>query len=88
MLMTVLKGELAVKQSIALIKAFKSLKDAAIADWAFEGDLSITAIEFEDTMEQWGKVSKSEFGSWYSPERKETVRAVNCSDGDVAIREI
>ena len=31
MLMTVLKGELAVKQSIALIKAFKSLKDAAIA---------------------------------------------------------
>ena len=31
MLMTVLKGDLAVKQSIALIKAFKSLKDAAIA---------------------------------------------------------
>jgi len=31
MLMTVLKGELAVKQSIALIKAFKALKDAAIA---------------------------------------------------------
>ena len=31
MLMTVLKGELAVKQSIALIKAFKALKDAALA---------------------------------------------------------
>ncbi len=31
MLMTVLKGDLAVKQSIALIKAFKALKDVAIA---------------------------------------------------------
>ena len=30
MLMTVLRGELAVKQSIALIKAFKALKDVAI----------------------------------------------------------
>ena len=60
-----------------------------IADWAFEGDLSITAIEFEGTMEQWGKVSKSEFGGWYSPNGKETVvRAVNCSGGDVAIWEI
>ena len=62
--------------------------EAAIADWAFEGDLSITAIEFEGTMEQWDKVSKSEFGGWCSPYGKQTVRAVNCSDGDVAIWEI
>ena len=60
MLMTVLKGDLAVKQSIALIKAFKALKDAAIAGAIpVPNDLiPIRLGALEEKVEAQGKVIK------------------------------
>ena len=57
MLMTVLKGELAVKQSIALIKAFKALKDSALAmGMAMPNDLiPIRLGALEEKVESQGK---------------------------------
>ena len=52
MLMTVLKGELAIKQSLALVRAFKQMKDYIVEN---EGLMSLDAALINDKFESYDK---------------------------------